>query len=302
MRAYIGITDYDWYKLLSNEVTDLEEVNFWQPGGNRHFRALEPGELFLFKLHSPRNFIVGGGIFAHASILPVSLAWSSFSESNGVRSLAEMRDRTARYRKTAVGSREDFSVGCIILTQPFFFPESEWIPVPGDWKPNIVQGRRYDLNMEPGASLYKSVQTNLSKQQIQDSERFGTPLLVRPRLGQGSFRILVTDAYGRRCAVTGEKVLPVLEAAHVKPYADGGHHAVSNGLLLRSDIHTLFDRGYVTVTSDLKLEVSRRIREEFQNGREYYALQGRELTQPQSHLHALNREYVEWHNENVFVG
>jgi putative restriction endonuclease len=48
----------------------LEEVNFWQPGGHTIFMALQPGELFLFKLHSPRNFIVGGGVFAHSDILP----------------------------------------------------------------------------------------------------------------------------------------------------------------------------------------------------------------------------------------
>jgi putative restriction endonuclease len=40
---------------------------------------------------------------------------------------------------------------------------------------------------------------------------------VQPRLGQGAFRLLVTDAYQRRCAVTGERTLPVLDAAHIRP-------------------------------------------------------------------------------------
>ena len=44
---------------------------------------------------------------------------------------------------------------------------------------------------------------------------YGDPVLVRPRLGQGTFRVLVTDNYRRRCAVTGEKALPVLDAAHI---------------------------------------------------------------------------------------
>jgi len=47
-----------------------------------------------------------------------------------------------------------------------------------------------------------------------------------------------------------------------------------NGLLLRSDLHKLFDRGYVTVSPDLRFVVSRRIREEFENGRDYYARNG----------------------------
>ena len=69
MRLRVGITDGDWFELLAAQ-PNLEEVNFWQPGGNRHFRALDPGELFLFKLHSPNDFIVGGGLFAHATLLP----------------------------------------------------------------------------------------------------------------------------------------------------------------------------------------------------------------------------------------
>jgi hypothetical protein len=64
---YVGITDYDWFQFLSGQPS-LDEVNFWQPGGRTNFRALQPGELFLFKLHSPRNFIVGGGVFARADI------------------------------------------------------------------------------------------------------------------------------------------------------------------------------------------------------------------------------------------
>lgn len=112
--------------------------------------------------------------------------------------------------------------------------------------------------------------------------RYGAPPTIHPRLGQGAFRILVTDTYDRRCAVTGERTLPVLEASHIMPYASGGPHDVTNGLLLRSDLHTLFDLGYVTITPAYRLEVSRRIREEFENGRH-----------PDPAL-------LDWHNTNVF--
>lgn len=88
------MTDSDWHEFLSGG-PPREEVNFWQPSGRTQFRALQPGELFLFKLHHPRNFIVGGGVFGHASILPVSLAWQVFRESNGAPSLSIMRDRVA---------------------------------------------------------------------------------------------------------------------------------------------------------------------------------------------------------------
>ena len=93
VNLYVGITDYDWFQFLSVQ-PNAEEVNFWQPGGRINFRALQPGELFLFKLHAPRNFIVGGGVFAHADILPVSIAWEAFGIKNGAPTLAEMRKQS----------------------------------------------------------------------------------------------------------------------------------------------------------------------------------------------------------------
>ena len=132
--------------------------------------------------------------------------------------------------------------------------------------------------------------------------RFGEPYRIRPRLGQGAFRILVTDIYQRRCAVTRERTLPALEAAHIRPYADGGPHEAQNGLLLRRDIHSLFDAGYVTVTPELHFEVSQRIKEEFENGREYYALHGRRIGVPQQAEQMPDPVVLGWHNENCFRG
>ena len=101
--------------------------------------------------------------------------------------------------------------------------------------------------------------------------------------------------------MTGERTLPVLEAAHIKPYAAGGAHNITNGLLLRSDIHTLFDRGYVTVTTDYRLEVSRRIREEYENGRDYYALSGLELRLPKAEIARPDPTLLDWHNRHRFL-
>ncbi len=64
MRAFVAVTDKDWYQFLAGR-PNLDEVNFWQPSAATGFAALEPGEPFLFKLHSPGNYIVGGGFFAH---------------------------------------------------------------------------------------------------------------------------------------------------------------------------------------------------------------------------------------------
>lgn len=144
----VAVTDYDWFQALRVR-EDWPEVNFWAPSG-ANFRALQPGELFLFKLHAPRNYIVGGGVFAHSITLPCSLAWETFGQANGAADLAQMRARIMRYRQVGTA----------------------------------------------------------------------------------------------------------LDAAHIRPYAEGGE-LVANGLLLRRDIHCLFDLGYVTVTPEHVFEVSR---------------------------------------------
>jgi HNH endonuclease len=132
--------------------------------------------------------------------------------------------------------------------------------------------------------------------------RYGEPTLIRPRLGQGTFRVAVTDHYGRRCAVTGERTLPLLDAAHIRPFAAGGEHEVSNGLLLRTDVHRLFDLGYVTVSGDGRFEVGRRLREDFENGRDYYALHGQSVKVPSDSRYKPAREALEWHQTNKFLG
>ncbi|WP_234009275.1 HNH endonuclease [Deinococcus sp. NW-56] len=288
-------------------------MNFWRPSG-QGFGALGEGELFLFKLHAPHHFIVGGGFFARAVRLPLTLAWDAFREANGVPDQDVMRRRIAHYRRTPLEPHANPEITCLLLAEPFFFPREQWIPVPESFKSNIVVGKGYATDEADGRALFDAVTERLQAQvdhalevlpatEAAVSARFGAPRTVRPRLGQGAFRALVTEAYARRCAVTGEKTLPVLEAAHVQPYAQGGPHAVENGLLLRSDLHRLYDQGYVTVDpDDRRLIVSPRIREEFDNGRHYYALEGQALAPPERGFRPVSRERLLFHAEQVYRG
>jgi putative restriction endonuclease len=306
MKAYVGVTDRDWFDLLSS-LQPLDDVNFWQPSGNRQFGALKSGEMFLFKLHSPDNFIVGGGFFAHSSLLPISLAWETFGNANGSNSLSEMRKQVEKYRGQKENQSDDYKIGCILLEQPFFLPRSAWIPVPSDWKSNIVQGRGYDLTIEPGFSLWKQLQASMSTLSAlpmvrEESARYGEPILILPRLGQGSFRVLVTDAYERRCAITNERTLPALDVAHIKPYSENGQHLVSNGILLRRDVHALFDKGYLTITPAMDIEVSHKIKEEYENGRDYYRYHGSKMRVPVVLSNRPSRDFLVWHNTNVYRG
>ena len=64
---------------------------------------------------------------------------------------------------------------------------------------------------------------------------------IQTRRGQAKFREALLAAYNRRCAVTGCSIVELLEAAHIRPHAEQPDYSVSNGLLLKADIHTLYD-------------------------------------------------------------
>ncbi len=90
-----------------------------------------------------------------------------------------------------------------------------------------------------------------------------------------------------------------------KSFADllnGGAHEAQNGLLLRRDIHRLFDADYVTVTPGLHFEVSQSIREKFGNGRQYYALHGQKIQVPKDASQQPDPEALRWHNEQSYRG
>ena len=304
IRIVIAVTDGHWFNFLRQR-PHIGEVNFWSPSG-RSFGKLEPGELVLFKLKAPVNMIAGGGVYTHFSSMPLSLAWEAFGEANGAGSLREVRAVILKNLKAAPDAKGDFPIGCRIVTHPFFFDETQWMPPPESFSPNIVTSKSFDTDDAEGRALWDQVTERMglfAGSGLPDEDaRFGKPQIIQPRLGQGAFRLVVTDAYQRRCAVTGERTLPVLDAAHLHPYSEGGPHRVSNGLLLRRDLHKLFDDGYVTVSPDLRFEVSRRIRDDYENGREYYALQGQEIRVPVDPRERPDGNALVWHNENRYLG
>lgn len=77
VRLWAANTDLDWFDYLAAQ-PEVDEVNFWQPSGHANFGAIREGELFLFKLKSPRNVIGGFGVFSQSTNMPLSLAWEAF--------------------------------------------------------------------------------------------------------------------------------------------------------------------------------------------------------------------------------
>ena len=99
------------------------------------------------------------------------------------------------------------------------------------------------------------------------------------RRGQPQFRGALLAAYGRKCAMTDTAVADVLEAAHIRPYNGPSTNHVTNGLLLRSDIHALFDLGLLSISPDtLTIYCSQQIR----NEPFYIGLHGTQVRVPSS--------------------
>ncbi|MFE3085699.1 HNH endonuclease [Streptomyces albidoflavus] len=105
---------------------------------------------------------------------------------------------------------------------------------------------------------------------------------VRARLGQAAFRRQLLTAHGETCAITGHAPAVVLEAAHLYSYAASGEHHNDGGLLLRRDIHRLFDLGLLAVDPDsLTVDVAPQLRDY----PPYRALQNAPLTVPVTSRH-----------------
>lgn len=302
MRFWLGVTDNRWFSHVSSIASP--EVNFWQPSARPPFSDLPEGTLFLFKLKAPNRHIAGGGHFVRYLRLPLISVWSIFGQQNGTASLAEFRSLIASHRQEPTSL--DTEIGCTVLTDVFYLRREHWVDVGSRFHRAIMVGKTYTDGDADGASILRDLEQAAGGRRVADNlggeERYGRPFLQRARLGQGSFRTLVIDAYRRRCAVTGEHTLPALEAAHIVPYADQGPHHISNGLLLRSDFHKLFDAGLVTIEPDLKVRVSGRIRDHYFNGKAYYRLHGQSLAVlPAEAADHPGAAFLRWHNEHRFM-
>lgn len=221
-------------------------------------------------------------------------------------SLGELAARIGHYRKAPPDPR--MKIGCVLLRDIFFAPENATLPAPEDFAKSIVRFKSYQLALSSALEdgLRALLGTSVmgpdvgSPSAVPGSTR-GLPILTVPRLGQQAFKSLVLTSYHRRCAITGNRVEPVLQAAHIRPVAHEGQHRVDNGLLLRSDVHILFDRGYLGIDEQHRLHVSPRLRSDFGNGDEFYSKQGSVIALPDRKVDRPARDAVTWHMDSRFL-
>lgn len=300
MRAVVAVTDNDWAAFLRDR-PHLTEANFWLPNPTSGFRTQNTGEPFLFKTHHPDNRLVGGGFVSGFTRLKVSEAWEFFGEGNGVPSREDLARAINSYRKGP--AEDDPVIGCVLLRDIFFQADGHAIAGPPDFARNIVRWKAYELT---GDSYVETALSQLLRATSDATPAvagpiFGDPRLTVPRLGQQAFKSMVLAAYHRRCAITGAKITPVLQAAHIRPVGQRGEHRLDNGLLLRSDVHILFDQGYLGVDDHHRIQVSPRLRSDFGNGAEFYSRAGAVIDLPEHRAERPSREAVTWHMDTVFL-
>src|SRR4030095_949895 len=79
------------------------------------------------------------------------------------RTLDELRRLIARNRHEPISQSENPMIGCILLEEPFFFEESDWIPLPADFKPGIQMGKTYEATNGTGLRLWNEVAERLPR-------------------------------------------------------------------------------------------------------------------------------------------
>lgn len=311
---YVGITDSNWFSLLRDDYNDgklSRQVNFWTPG-TREFKVIEPGELFLFKLHNKKSTgengeIVGGGYFSHYDKMSISEAWDRYGRGNGRVSLETMQ-KSLKNMQEKINTQSGVKIGCIILENVFFL--DKWIQEPADWGKSIVSGKKYSTDTEIGADLYhrvnegikgkqksdieiiEEIETEVSNLALEGKERVA---LVKTRVNQSIFRERLLKKYHTCCLCKVENQA-LLTASHIKPWVASNSEEkldAENGFLLCPNHDALFDGGFISFEDDGTIIISKRLSYidcTFTNVNSSMKIS----------LSEKNKEYLDYHRKKVF--
>lgn len=288
----ISPTDIDWFNFLRSRSFNTE-INFWTPTPwNVH--RLKPGDRLYFMLKSPIRKIGGYGHFLEYKNASTNDAWNEFGFKNGCLSKEEFTSRLDGYksnRSKDESSVSDSQIGCIVLSDSVFFDEDQFLDLENyniDFSRYIVK-IKYFSGEDPLAKHEASIQTNEPFVPIEtNTTKLKKARQVTERKGQGQFRSALTKAYENRCCITGERVIELLEAAHIQPYLNADSNHVQNGLLLRSDFHKLYDNGLLYIHSDFTIKVSPQVKSEY-----YRSFEGNQIILPKSEFHQPSKEALE---------
>jgi len=255
----ISPTDIDWFNFIKAN-SFVSEVNFWTPT-SWNISRLKPGDKFYFMLKAPIRKIGGGGTFKEYIDLSIEKAWNRFGLKNGCANKRELIDRLNRYRtkrSTEEGISSEGKIGCIILQDVEVWDEDKYV----DLKDTSISFPDQVVKIK----YFTEGDVFLATPSVSKSTNFmplpsgifkeGSTATITARKGQGSFKGMIAKVYGNACCISQEATPELLEAAHIQPYFNESSHHSQNGLLLRVDLHKLFDNGLLYIDSDYIIHIS----------------------------------------------
>lgn len=249
----IANTEIKWAEFLM-EKGITGEVNFWTPTDWK-IRGLKRGDRLYFMLKSPIRQIGGYGSFVDYKIMDVDAAWNEFGIRNGCDSILELKSRLAAYNSNVTLS----AIGCLILNDICFFdspvdPANVGLSFPRE----VVKFKYYRDTTDPFLS-HEAISYTTPFALVHSTDKTKKNHLMSERVGQPQFKLDISNAYGYKCCISGEVTPELLQAAHIQSYINKDSNHPQNGLLLRIDLHKMYDSGLLTIDEDYKVHISRKV-------------------------------------------
>lgn len=283
-------------------------ASLWSVGDSefdKECTQLAPGSLvLLFREKDGHYAIVGGGYFLGWASMSLQESWDLYGVSNGAYNF----DDFVHEVELRGGNAKD-NLSCAKLMHTFVFNASDLVNIPDELTNLVDQKQHFTLALNEPAGHY--IQNRVLDARDAYIGNDGTDwqgmYYVASHRNSKSymaeFHARVLDAYKYQCAVTGVRARPVLMIAHIQPFYDAQFQSVSNGVVLRSDIYSMFKAGYITFMYNDKgdkliTKVSDTV--DAAGGPDYKRFDGRELMLPDDPSLWPSKKYMLWHNRNCF--
>lgn len=275
----IAPTDNTWFETLrQNELNSF--VNFWTPTPWK-ITGLSKGSRFYFMLKSPIRKCAGFGNFFAYEEMSINQAWKEFGKRNGCESKEELRRKITLYleknsKQNPKEEGDDYKIGCIVLSNCEFWENGEYLNIEDfniSFPKEVVKLKYFyeDDLIKNSLSLPEKKDFELVSAAREKFENVTTT----KRDGQARFKRKMLETYSNKCCISGEETPELLEAAHIQPYINKSSNHIQNGLLLRKDLHTLFDNGLLNISQLYKIRLSPQIKSKY-----YLDFEGKSLSLP----------------------
>ncbi|MCR5537027.1 MAG: HNH endonuclease [Succinivibrio sp.] len=304
---FIRVTN-QWYQMVkaSYIATGSSRLNIWYNYSQaaefeKISKKVKPGELVLFTLQaiSGDMYVVGGGYLLDRQVLTQKEAWQLYGVKNGARTL----DEFSEFLK-AQDIKTD-NIPSVVVSSCFIYSRADCLLIPSEFAAGFKSKLCGELNTDNPIGMYLcKIAQERRFPQLQngrsENDWPGIYVMAAQRNNArlvANFNARLLKAYDFTCAISGCKVNAALEVAHIKTFFDENFHTSDNGIVMRSDLHSLFSRGYITAyyktPKQVVIKVSSCLKEQ---GDDYYLnFDGKPLRLPEDKSFWPNPKYLEWH-------